>query len=434
MREFYNSKATKDINFRINALKNLQTALIKYEDEIYKALEKDLHKHKFETYLSELGLVLSELNFTIKHLKSWSKTKRVKTPLSLFSANSYLKNEPYGIVLIISPWNYPINLTFIPLISAIAAGNCIVLKTSNKTKFTSEVIAKILGEIYPSNFVQTTTRYDIADLKFDYIFFTGSKDVGQTISCKASLNLTPCTLELGGKSPCFVDKSADIKLSAKRILFGKLLNAGQTCVAPDYLLVHSSIKKSLISEFIDLLTHFNTDNFPHLIDEIELKRVQNLIDKNRVILGGKSKALMLEPTILDDIKFDDDIMKEEIFAPILPIIEYDDLNQALTKVKSLPTPLALYIFAKDKTYINTVLNEISSGSACINDTLMQISSHYMPFGGSGESGYGRYHGKAGFDTFSQTRPYLNRHTYIDLPIRYHPYTKLKFKLLKLFLR
>ncbi|NLK67460.1 MAG: aldehyde dehydrogenase [Campylobacteraceae bacterium] len=440
MREFFKSGKTKSLEFRLSSLKKLKSTLKKQESEIYKALYKDLRKSEFESYMSELGLVYSELNFAIKNLNSWMKPKRVKTPLMLFSANSKVVYEPLGLVLIISPWNYPFNITFISLIGAIAAGNCVLIKPSSKSKASANLIAKIINETFDNSHVNVVLgsrdeNKNLFDTKFDHIFFTGGKSSAKTILEKTALNLTPVTLELGGKSPCFIDKNVNLKLAAKRVLFGKILNAGQTCVAPDYVLVDENVKDEFISHLRDELSKFDYKNYPKIINKSEFERLVSLIDKEKAVIGGEfnESENLIYPTILDRVKFSDKIMQDEIFGPLLPLITYQNLDDVLQKVANLPKPLALYIFSNDKTYQDRVLSQISSGGVCINDTVMQVSSHYLPFGGVGESGMGKYHGFYSFKTFSHERAILNRHNFIDLPIRYHPYTKLKANILKIFL-
>lgn len=441
-RKFFNSNKTKDIGFRLEKLNKLRELLKLYESDIFDALHKDLNKSNFETYVSELGIVLEELNGVIKNLHKWAKPKRVKTPIAHFYSKSYVYSEPFGISLIISPWNYPLQLALIPLIGSISAGNCSILKLSQKSKHTSSIIAKIINENFEEEFIKVvdsdlTSNEELLEEKYDYIFFTGSTKVGKKIMEGASKNLTPLTLELGGKSPCIVDESANIPISAKRIVWGKFLNAGQTCVAPDYLVVHKSVKNELVKEMRkSLLEFFGThpmenSEYPKIITNDHFERLTGLLGEGEIEVGGNSNLELqkIQPTIISKIHWDSKIMEEEIFGPILPIIEYEELEEIILKIRELPKTLALYIFSEDKKNEEKIINEISFGSGCINDTLIQLANPNLPFGGVGDSGMGKYHGKYSFDTFSNKKGILKKSNLFDIPLRYPP-SKDKLEIIK----
>jgi len=446
-RELYNSNVTKDIEYRIKALKKLRNAIIKNEDKINEALKKDLNKSPFETYMCETGIVLNEISYTLKNIRKWTKIKKVKSPISQFPSKSFIVPESYGVTLIIAPWNYPFLLSIQPLISAIAAGNTAVIKPSEYSTNTTKILADIIKDIFENEYVTITEggvkeTQKLLEEKFDYIFFTGSTKVAKIIMEKASNNLTPVTLELGGKSPCIVDETADIELAAKRIVFGKILNAGQTCVAPDYILVNSKVKENLIKNIIKYIEIFLGKNpndnidYPRIINEKRFENLKRLVQNENIIYGGKfdKDNLKIEPTLIDNVKLDSAIMSEEIFGPILPIVSFDYVVQALEIIKKYEKPLALYLFTNDKDVENKVLNEISFGGGCINDTIIHLASPYLGFGGVGNSGIGSYHGKNGFDTFTHYKSVLKKSNFIDLPMRYHKYTDKKLKLIKMFLK
>ena len=437
-REFYKQHKTLDINFRINALKTLKKAILAYEDRINEAIKMDVGKSNFETYMCEVGLALSELTYMEKHIRKFAKERNVYTPLSQFLSRSFEKPSPYGVVLVISPWNYPFLLSIDPLIDALAAGNTVVLKPSEFSPYTSQVIKDMIEEYFDPEYVacvlgDSEVSSKLLDSKFDYIFYTGSKRVGKIVMNKASQYLTPVTLELGGKSPCIVDKDADIKLAARRIVFGKYLNCGQTCVAPDYMLVHESIKDQFIECVISEIQrqYANLDDYGHIIND---KRILGMIDMDKVVYGGKHHNLQIEPTVLDRVDFSDPIMQEEIFGPVMPILTYSNLDVVINKINSMPSPLALYIFTNNKEVSKKVTSEVSFGGGCINDVVIHLATSNMGFGGVGESGMGSYHGKRGFDTFSHTKSIVDKKRIIDLPMRYQPYTKLNEKLIRFFLR
>ena len=443
---FFNSNATKEVNFRIETLKKLKRILKENEDKLYAAIYSDFKKSEFETYLTEVSLIYNELNDAIRNLKKWSKQKRVRTNLANFPAKSYIIPEPLGTVLIISAWNYPYQISLIPTISAIAAGNTVVLKPSEIPNNTSKILAQLINSNFNTNHltvieggVKTTT--ELLEQKWDKIFFTGSTNVGKIIYKAAAENLTPVTLELGGKSPAFVFKDCDIKLTAKRIVWAKFLNAGQTCIAPDYLLVEKEIKKQLLAALkteIELgypLSNTINENYVQIINERHFQRLTSLIPKDKIYFGGEQNASerIIHPTLLQNINFEDLIMKEEIFGPLLPVISFDNLDDVISKVKKKEKPLALYIYSKHKKIINKILNEISFGGGAINESLVHLSNPNLPFGGVGASGIGNYHSKAGFDTFTHYKSILHKSFLFEPNIKYLPFTKLKRRILKMLL-
>ena len=445
-REFFNTDKTKDVKFRLEHLKKLKNSIIANEGEIKKALKEDLNKSESESYMTEIGMTLSELSYDIRHVRGWSKNKRVGTPLAHFPARSFISKEPYGIALILSPWNYPFMLLIEPLIGAISAGNCAVLKPSEFAPNTANVIEKIVKECFEEEYVTVIqgdkdVSQSLIEKKFDYIFYTGGTRVGKIVMQEASKNLVPVTLELGGKSPCIIDEKYSMHLAAKRLLFGKLLNAGQTCIAPDYVLINKNVKDEFINELRKILKEFLGENpvenedYPKIVNERHFERLTNLIDGENVVIGGKSdeNLLKIEPTILDNPKIDSKVMSEEIFGPILPVITYEKIEDAIEYIKKFEKPLALYMFTNDKKIQNKILNEISFGGGCINDTIIHIANSNMGFGGVGYSGIGNYHGKRSFDTFSHERSITKKYS-LDLPMRYMPYNDFKDKLVKMFLK
>ena len=440
-RDFFNTNATKSVKYRIKILQRLKEAIRNNEVAILSALYKDLLKSKAEAYMSELAIVYAEINEALKNVRKWSRPEKVKGTISTFPAKNYIYSEPYGVVLIISPWNYPFNLAIAPLIAAIAAGNTAIIKCSKESVYTSKVIKYIINKAFSSNYifcVDEDIDYDeLLNQRYDYIFFTGSQRVGKIVMNIASNKLIPISLELGGKSPCIIDETADIKLAARRVLWGKLLNAGQTCVSVDYVLIHSSVKDRFIKYLQKEIKKrypnaLNSDTYPRIINEHHYERLVNLIKTEESIIGGRGDDVVrrLEPTILPDVDFDHEIMKEEIFGPLLPIIEYDDINNIIRIIKEHEKPLACYVFTRDEDTAKHIINSISYGGGCINDVILQVSNHYMPFGGVGSSGVGSYHGKFGFDTFSHKKSIVWSKTMIDLPIRYAPFNQLKFRILK----
>ena len=446
-RQYFYSGATLDLDFRISALKRLRASIRKHEDQIHAALKKDLGKSNFESYMCETGLVLSEITHMLKNIRSYAKEQAVPTPLAQFHSHSFRKPSPYGVVLIMSPWNYPFLLTIEPLVDAIAAGNTVILKPSAYSPATSEVIRLLIHECFDEKYVATVTggraeNTHLLSLHFDYIFFTGSQSVGKEVMRKASEHLTPVTLELGGKSPCIVDKSANIKLAAKRIVFGKYLNCGQTCVAPNYIYCHREVKDELLKQIQKQIrkqfgkSPLDNKNYGKIISEKHFNRIQNLIDPAKVICGGNAcpETLQIEPTVMDQVTFEDAVMQEEIFGPVMPVLTFDSIEEVIRKVNSMAHPLALYIFAQDKAICEKVTSECGFGGGCINDVIIHLATSEMPFGGFGESGMGSYHGQKGFETFSHYKSIVDKKTWIDLPMRYQPYRRIYDKLIHIFLK
>ncbi len=446
-RRYFDTGATLNVQFRQNVLKRLRYYIKKYENEIENALCEDLGKSGFESYMCEIGMALDELSYMEKHLASFAREKTVPTPLSQFCSHSYEKPSPYGVVLIMSPWNYPFLLTIDPLIDAIAAGNTVVIKPAAYSARTGEILAKLVSECFPDHYVSVVTggrseNAALLETHFDYIFFTGSKTVGKEVMRKASEYLTPVTLELGGKSPCIVEKSADIKLAAKRIVFGKFLNCGQTCVAPDYIYCDPSIKDSLVREIkVQIRRQFGKDplenkNYGKIINEKHFERIRALIDPDKVVFGGRTDpdTLKIEPTVMDNVTFDDPVMQEEIFGPLLPVITYGSIDEAVEKINSMEHPLALYLFTGSRDIKNKVMGSARFGGGCVNDVVIHLATSRLGFGGFGESGMGSYHGKKGFDTFSHYKSIVDKKTWIDLPIRYQPYRKVYEKIVHMFMK
>ncbi len=440
---FFETNITKDYNFRLKQLKKLETILCKNEKEILNALYSDLHKTNFEGYFSELGIVKEELKFTLRHLKKWMKPVRVPTPLAHFKSTSRILYEPFGTVLIMSPWNYPVNLTLAPLVGAIAAGNCAAVKPSNYSPATSAVLDKLISDNFPAEYISVITggreeNTSLLEQRFDYIFFTGGTTVGKLVMQAAAKYVTPVTLELGGKSPCIVEESANLKIAARRIVFGKYLNAGQTCVAPDYLLLQNSVKDKFIAEIKTAVNEaFPTETYkdmhlPHIVNEKHFERLMNLMKGEKIILGGTgdSRRRFIEPTILDGITFDSKIMQEEIFGPILPVLTFDSIDYTIKEIKDRERPLALYLFTKNKSIEKKVLSEISFGGGCINDTIVHLATNHLPFGGVGFSGMGKYHGMESFKVFSNAKSILKKAYFPDISVRYHPYSESKLKLIR----
>jgi len=443
-REYFLSGATQSVAFRINALKKLRTAIIKNQSVLESALAEDFNKTPFETYMCEIGIVLQEISYFIKKMSSLTRIRRVRTPLSHFPAKSYMMYEPYGVALIMSPWNYPLQLSLLPLIGAIAAGNCVTLKPSAYTLKTSEVINGLISDVFDEEYVFCVLggreeNKALLEQKFDYIFFTGSVAVGKTVMAAAAKSLTPVTLELGGKSPVIVDESADAALAAKRVAFGKVLNAGQTCVAPDYAFIHESKMNEFISEFKTAVKKFfpeNMNDMPSIVNEKQFKRVVSLLDGENVIFGGKidETKRFIEPTLVTGCDLDSPLLNEEIFAPILPIISYKEIDDIIKNINKRPKPLALYLFTNDKKTEKKILSSCSFGGGCINDTIMHVANPFLSFGGVGESGMGSYHRKRSFVTFSHEKSILKKGKYIDPAVRYHPYSEKKLKLIRFLLK
>ena len=446
-RKYFQTGATLPVSFRIDALRRLYDAVSGSENEIHDALRKDLGKSGFESYMCETGLVLEEISYMLKHVRRFAGEKRVRTPLAQFHSRSYKKPSPYGVTLIMSPWNYPFMLTLSPLVDALAAGNTAVVKPSAYSPNTSEVIRQILTKCFEPQYVSVVTggRAENTCLlheHFDYIFFTGSQSVGKEVMRSAADHLTPVTLELGGKSPCIVDQTANIRLAARRIVFGKYLNCGQTCVAPDYIYCHRSVRDRLIKEIQkQILRQFgkkplDNKNYGKIINEKHFDRILGLIDKEKVIFGGNSDrdALRIEPTVMDNVTFSDSVMQEEIFGPLMRILTFDSLDEVIRNVNAMPHPLALYLFTSSKAAAKKVTARCGFGGGCINDTIIHLATTEMGFGGFGESGMGSYHGKTGFDTFTHYKSIVDKKTWLDLPMRYQPYRKMHGKMVRFFLK
>lgn len=447
-RTFFQSGATLPVSFRIEMLKKLYKAIDKYENDIANALKSDLGKSDFEGFMCEIGLVRSEISYMIRHTRRFAKEKRVRTPLAQFASRSYKKPSPMGNVLIMSPWNYPVLLTLDPLADAIAAGNTAVVKPSAYSPATSKVISRLISECFEPEYVAVVTggrkeNAELLDKKFDFIFFTGSQNVGKEVLRRAAENLTPAVLELGGKSPCIIDKSAKIPLAAKRIVFGKYLNCGQTCVAPDYILCHSSVKDEFLSEVKKQIkkqygeTPLANPDWGKIVNEKHFDRICALIDKEKTVIGGECErsTLQIAPTVMDNVTFEDAVMQEEIFGPVMPIITYNSTDEIYEMLSGRQKPLALYIFSEDSGLIREVTSRTSFGGGCVNDVIIHLATSEMGFGGVGESGMGAYHGKTGFDAFSHTKSIVDKKTWLDLPMRYQPYNRgIYSKLLHMFLK
>ena len=446
-RTFFHSDATLDVEYRIHALQKLKACILKYENEINIAIRADLGKCAFESYMCETGLVLSELTYMLKHTRKFSKERTVRTPLAQFHSRSYQKPSPYGVTLIMSPWNYPFMLTIEPLVDALAAGNTAILKPSAYSAHTTALISRMIQECFDEKYVAVVTggreeNNFLLNEHFDYIFFTGSQEVGKEVMRHASSHLTPITLELGGKSPCIVHKSADIRLAAKRIVFGKFLNCGQTCVAPDYIYCDRTVKDKLIKELKkQIQKQYSKQPLAHkeygkIINLKHFDRLLGLIDYDKVVYGGTfdHHTLQIEPTIMDNVTFADAVMQEEIFGPIFPILSVDSMAEAEEFICKREKPLALYLFTQNKALAERFLRYVPFGGGCINDTIIHLATSRMGFGGVGGSGMGSYHGKKSFETFSHEKSIVNKHTWMDLPVRYAPYHRIQRLLLRLFLR
>ncbi len=447
-REFFYRGKTLPIGQRVYNLKKLRQAILKYEDKIIKALNKDLGKSPFEAYETEIGVTLHELSHMIKKLPSYAKTKRLASPLTHFPSTSRMYHDPYGLVLIVSPWNYPFHLSIMPLIGAIAGGNCAVLKTSASAPASSAIIKEMISVTFPEKYIAVVEgkekgSYDLPDENFDFIFFTGSVNVGRQVMERASKNLTPVVLELGGKSPCIVDETADLALTAKRIIWGKSINSGQTCVAPDYVLVHSSVKEELIREIKKVIPNLlgedmlKNKDMPCIVNQHHFDRLTKLIETGDLVYGGKNNPdeRKIEMTILNNVTWDCPVMKEELFGPVLPIMTYDNREEMLSFMARREKPLALYLFTQSKKMEKLVVRRLSYGGGCINDTIMHVANTHLPFGGVGNSGMGNYHGKRSFDTFTHSKGVVKRAKNFDIPVRYPPYdSERKMKILRMFLK
>lgn len=446
-RDFFHTHKTFDVNYRISYLKKLRAAIYTHESEIHAALKKDLGKSEMESFMCEIGMTLSELTYQIKHIRKWSKPHCHTTGLAHFPAKSFTIAEPYGVVLVMSPWNYPFLLCMEPMLCAVAAGNCCVMKPSAYSPATSAIIKKIVEEVFPPEYVAVVeggrdANAELLNTRFDYIFFTGGVTVGKLVMEKASAYLTPVTLELGGKSPCIIDENCDIKIAAARVAFGKYLNCGQTCIAPDYVLIHRSVKDDFIKELklqiVKMYGEFPLENpdYGKIINKKHYERILGLIDDKKIVHGGKSNSetLQIEPTVLDFVTPEDAVMQEEIFGPILPILTYSTLEEVEKFVISREKPLALYVFTNTKETEERFTKYVSFGGGCINDTIIHLATCEMGFGGVGQSGMGSYHGKKSFDTFSHEKSIVKKYCWLDLPMRYQPYQKIYYKLIRMFLR
>ena len=443
-RDFFQSGATLPYTFRVKQLKTLYRAIKQNEAQIMAALEQDLGKCPFESYATELSVVYAEIKHTLKHLRGWMKDQRVPTPVTSFGGRSYIHRQPLGVVLIMAPWNYPFQLTIAPLVAAMAAGNCVVLKPSRYARQTSALLANLIAEHFPPEYIALfeggkEVNTALLAIRFDHIFFTGSVRVGKIVMAAAAKHLTPVTLELGGKSPCLVDQTADIEKTAQRIIWGKALNAGQTCVAPDYVLVHRAVKQDLIGAMQAAIRKFFGENpllspdYGKIIHTEAFDRLQGMIaaEKDKIITGGASDPteLKIELTLVDQPAPDSPLMTEEIFGPLLPIITYERLTEAVAIIRNREKPLALYLFTKDKNLEAWVVNNLPYGGGCINDTIMHVANHHLPFGGVGASGLGSYHGEKGFATFSHAKSILKQTFAFEVPLRYPPY-KERLNILK----
>ena len=443
-RDYFRQGNTRSLKFRKLMLCKLQEAIKSNESLFNDAMKKDMNKCPSEVYMTETGMVLEELSFHIRHLSNWMRDKRVPTPPAQFPAKSFVSPEPYGVALIMAPWNYPIQLCLEPLVGAISAGCTAIVKPSAYAPATSHAIAWVLKNIFPEEYIAVVEggrdqNTALLEERYDYIFFTGSTAVGHLVMESAAKNLTPVTLELGGKSPVIVDKTADLSIAARRIAFGKVLNAGQTCVAPDYLFIHKDVKDKFVTLYKMALAKFfpeDTIGMNTIINEKHYYRLVNLLCSGKIVEGGYTDEgrRFVGPTLLDEVKLDSPIMQEEIFGPILPMITYDDVGECIDYIVKQPKPLALYLFTKDADVENQVLNRCSFGGGCINDTIIHLATSSMGFGGVGNSGIGSYHGKMSFDTFTHYRSIVKKANWLDIPIRYRPYSDKKDKLMRFFLK
>ncbi len=441
-KEYFLKGDSKAISFRRKQLKKLRTAIKQSESKISKALFDDLNKSPFEAYSTEIGFVLEEIRYHLRHLNHWVKSESVSNPITNFPGSAYLTHEPKGTVLIIAPWNYPMQLLIAPLVGAISAGNTVILKPSELAVNTAKIMEEVINTCFEKEYVHVVnggveTSKHLLSLEFDHIFFTGSTHVGRIVAQEAAKKLIPVTLELGGKSPCIVDKDADVKLAARRIIWGKLINAGQTCIAPDYLFVHEKIKGKLIPELIKAVKSFygedveQSPDYPRIINEPNVHRLAHLIEGAEIIHGGKYdlSSRYFEPTILNNVDFKMPVMQQEIFGPVLPVITFRELDEVIKQSNKMPKPLAMYFFSKNKKNQQKIIKNLQSGGVCINDTIMHIVNSKLPFGGTGHSGIGAYHGKFSFTTFSHAKSVVKKGTWLDVPIRYAPF-KNKLSIIK----
>ncbi len=431
---FFHTGQTRDVKYRLHQLKQLKAMLSENEGLLIDAVHKDFRKPPFETYATEIGLLNTEISFALKHLESWAKPKTVSSSLVNFPSKNYILTEPYGNALVIAPWNYPIQLSLLPVVGALSAGNTAILKPSELTPHTSEALLHLTEQYFDRDLFAVVlggveVSQSLLSLPFNFIFFTGSTRVGKIVMREAAKNLTPVTLELGGKSPCIVDESANLEVSAKRIVWGKFVNAGQTCVAPDYLMVKKSIKAELIVHLKNAITQLygpdpkESQDYPRVINEDHFKRLVALIDYRKVVAGGESDPAdhYIAPTIMDEVSWEDPVMEDEIFGPILPVLEYDSLDECIRTINAHPRPLALYVFSSNTETEEKIMNNVSFGGGAINDTVAQFGNHHLSIGGVGASGFGSYHGKASFDCFSHQKSVMKKPFWPDIPIRYAPY-------------
>ncbi|HYA85813.1 MAG TPA: aldehyde dehydrogenase [Nitrospirota bacterium] len=443
-RRYFAGGKTRDLSFRIDKLRILREAVVENEQEIFDALKADLHKPAFEAYGGDTAIVVNEIDYAMKHLACWAKPKKVRTPFAYFPGKSYTLSEPYGVTLIVGPWNFPVQLMLAPLVGAIAAGNCALLKPSIAAPRISRLLTNIIGGIFEPAFVSimeggAETARMLLEERFDHIFFTGGTAVGRLVMIAAAEHLTPITLELGGKNPCIVDADTHLDYTARRIIWGKFFNAGQSCVAVDYLLVQKRVKQPLLDKMVDCIYQFygsdplQSPDFCRIIDDAHFTRLEGLLGKGTIVTGGRTEraSRYIAPTIIDGILGHEPIMQEEIFGPLLPVIEYDDLSQAIAFVNKMPKPLALYFFSRNKGLQDRMLRETAAGGGCINDTVIHETT-LLPFGGVGPSGIGKYHGKASFDAFSHERGIIKSGFLFDIPLRYPPYKKHLKWLRKIF--
>ena len=443
-KKFFNSGTSKSIQYRINSLKKLKKNISLNENEIINALKSDLGKSETETFFSEIALIYIEINLALKNVKRWSKKRKVSSSLINFLSSDYIIPEPYGVTLNISPWNYPFQLSISPLIGAVAAGNTVILKPSEFSSKTSEIIKKIIENTFEKGHVDVILGgpeigSKLLDFNWDYIFFTGSTNIGKIVAQKAAINLTPTTLELGGKNPCIVDETANLKVASKRIVFGKFLNCGQTCIAPDFILVHESVKKDFTEKIIERIKKIynedveNSENYSRIINKKHFSRLIKLLEKDKIIYGGKNNpnSNFIEPTLIDGSNFNSSLMKEEIFGPILPVVSYSNKDELKKILDNYKDPLAFYIFSNNKKFSNELIKRYSFGGAAVNDTISQIVNHRLPFGGIRNSGLGSYHGKQSFKTFSFYKPYIVKSNIFDLNAKYKiDSSSVMYKLLK----
>lgn len=445
-RQFFRTGQTRDIDFRIESLKKLERILIEKEPEITEALAKDLKKPTLEAYSTEIAYVLEDVRFVLKNIKKWASVQKIKSPLVLQPAKSQIYSEPFGVTLIIAPWNYPFQLVVSPLIGALAAGNTVVLKPSEATPHTQKLLVDMISKTFPAEHVVCLgggleESKALLEEKFDFIFFTGSTRVGRIVMEKAAKHLTPVCLELGGKSPCIVDQNVDLKVAARRIIWGKFMNAGQTCVCPDYLMIHENIYEKFVQQLKNTIKEFygadpkQSSSYPRIVHEQHFDQLSKLLQKGKIEAGGDSDRSQkyIAPTLISGITWEDPIMQDEIFGPLLPMMKYSNLEEALRQIEGRPKPLAFYLFTTDTGLQNQVLNRMSFGGACINDCVVHLANPELPFGGVGDSGLGAYHGRHSFDLFSHKKSVLRKPFYLDANMRYAPYTDMKLKLIRFFM-